>query len=64
MSTWALGLLRACLGSALFGTPKGRCRTLEFPLSVEPKSDPSHDVHVLPLLAWGQAARVGWAELR
>eukprot|EP00959_Pyramimonas_sp_CCMP1952_P417720 8751752-Pyramimonas_sp.AAC.1 len=33
MSTSALGQLRAGFGSALFGTPKGRCRTLEFLLS-------------------------------
>eukprot|EP00959_Pyramimonas_sp_CCMP1952_P012791 270529-Pyramimonas_sp.AAC.1 len=43
MSTSALGKRRACLGSALFGTPRGRCRALEFPLSVEPKADPSYD---------------------
>eukprot|EP00959_Pyramimonas_sp_CCMP1952_P176219 3682097-Pyramimonas_sp.AAC.1 len=62
MATTRLAQLRSTLTQALFGTPKGRCRTLEFMLSVDPKSDPNYDAHSLPVLMWGQAARQNWIQ--
>eukprot|EP00959_Pyramimonas_sp_CCMP1952_P009145 190559-Pyramimonas_sp.AAC.2 len=48
MATTRLAQLRSAFGQALFGAPKGRCRALEFLLSVGPKADPRCDAHVFP----------------
>ena len=62
MSTTKLQQVRTAVGQAVFGTPKGRWRTLEFLLSVEPRADSTYDANMLPVFTWGQAARQQWAE--
>eukprot|EP00959_Pyramimonas_sp_CCMP1952_P188852 3949958-Pyramimonas_sp.AAC.1 len=49
------------LAQAVFGTPKGRSRTLEFLLGPDPGGDPDHAANSGPIVMWIAALQQHWA---
>eukprot|EP00959_Pyramimonas_sp_CCMP1952_P133532 2792306-Pyramimonas_sp.AAC.1 len=52
------------MGQALFGTPKGRSRTLGFLLGPEPLADPEYLANSGPIISWIWALQQPWVPER
>eukprot|EP00959_Pyramimonas_sp_CCMP1952_P422130 8843040-Pyramimonas_sp.AAC.1 len=61
MADAKLRQVRSLLGQAVFGTPKGRSRTIEFQLGGGPNTDPTFAANTAPLLLRCLALHGDWA---